>query len=87
MIKQQYLRKCPPLAPDHPLLQAPTITPCAACGQHFAAGDVTTLIELGPGDNREDRKLARAGRSYIAAAVPVHWACATGEEEAHANPS
>lgn len=68
------LRKFDPLAGDHPLLQQD----CPACRQAFTAGDVVTLVTLGPGE--EARRRAREGRPYNAVTAPVHWACATGEE-------
>lgn len=52
---------------------------CPACHKPFKVGDYTTLIELGPGDDRENQEKARAGRPYTAVAVEVHWSCATGE--------
>lgn len=52
---------------------------CPACHKPFKAGDYTTLITLGPGDDPETQELARAGRPYNAVAVEIHWACAGGE--------
>lgn len=49
---------------------------CAACGHIFREGDVTTLIPVGPGDDAIQRAQARAGASYMAAAVLVHVDCA-----------
>jgi hypothetical protein len=70
------MRKFNPLAEDHPLVG----DECPACHKKFVAGDVTTLVELGPGDDKEGRERARDGKPYKAVAMPVHWACATGEE-------
>jgi hypothetical protein len=67
-----------PLAPDHPLAKDGQ---CQACNVPFQAGDWVTLIALGPGDDPEARAKARAGRPYNAVALPVHWACATGETD------
>lgn len=53
--------------------------PCAACGKAFAQGQCFGLVGVGPGDDEEEQAKARAGRPYNAVAVPVHWACATGE--------
>ena len=54
---------------------------CAACHQRFELGEAHTLVPLGPGNNPEARTKARAGARYESyAAVPVHWACATGQE-------
>ena len=54
--------------------------PCAACQMKFKAGNYTTLIALGPGDSKEQRERARAGRAFDAVAVEVHWVCATGQQ-------
>ena len=56
-------------------------TLCPACHQPFKKGDFTTLISLGPGEDKEARKRISQGRPYNAVALEVHWACATGEEE------
>lgn len=73
------LRKFSPLGSAHPAVTKPMT--CPACDQHFKEGDVTTLVELGPGNNPEAQRLARSGQAYTAVASIVHWACATGEEE------
>lgn len=52
---------------------------CPACHRSFEAGDYTTLIALGPGDDLEEQDKAAAGVGYIAVGVEVHWACATGD--------
>lgn len=57
-----------------------TYPPCPACGDWFVAGDYTTLIVLGPGDDPEYRQRCREGRVYNAVAIEVHAACATGDE-------
>lgn len=49
---------------------------CAACGHIFREGEVTTLIPVGPGDDEIQRAQARAGASYMSAAVLVHVECA-----------
>jgi hypothetical protein len=54
---------------------------CPACHTAFVAGDWTTLVPLGPGGSTYERGRARAGRPYNAAAVEVHWACATGQDD------
>jgi|GEM_PF-3404492 len=71
-------RKYPPLKSDHPFVRGPQ--QCAGCGQPFEAGDVTTLVMIGPGGSEESRKRAREGRAYNAIARPAHYACVTGEE-------
>ena len=65
-----------PLIADHPAVTNGEI--CPACKKKFVAGDVTTLIELGPGDDPKQQRAAREGRSYSAVAALVHWQCATG---------
>jgi hypothetical protein len=67
-----------PITTDH--LSIEPHLRCAACHQPFQLGEDHTLIPLGPGANPESRAKARAGLAYPAAAAPVHWACATGEE-------
>ena len=52
--------------------------PCLACKKPFAENDMTALIPLGPGDNKEAQEKARTGRSYNAVAVEIHYVCATG---------
>ena len=70
-------QKMGPLAPDHPLLEGV----CSACQEAFFAGQFITLIPVGPGSDEEERHKARTGRPYIAVALPVHWSCATGEDD------
>lgn len=69
------LPKFGPKADDHPSGGKP----CPACHVEFKAGDYTTLIALGPGNDPESQERARAGRVYNAVAVEVHWTCATGQ--------
>lgn len=71
-------RKFNPLSETHPLVT--DSVECPACKKFFVAGDVTTLVILGPGDDPENQQKAREGRAYNAVGVPVHWKCATGEE-------
>lgn len=70
------IRKFGPKTSDHPSIG----TECPACDEPFVAGDYTTLIALGPGNDTEAREKARNGGFYNAVAVEVHYACATGEE-------
>ena len=49
--------------------------PCVACHKPLKVGDFTCLISLGPGDDEEERKLARAGRPYVSVAAEIHWEC------------
>lgn len=72
----QELRRLGPKLAGHPSIG----TSCTACQKKFVAGDYTTLVNLGPGDDAEGRQRARAGLAHNAVAVEVHWACATGEE-------
>jgi hypothetical protein len=69
-------RKFGPKKADHPSIDEL----CPACRKPFKEGDYTTLIALGPGDDKETQERAREGRVYNAVAVEVHWKCATGEE-------
>ena len=68
--------KMGPLELDHPLIG----DLCPACNVPFKEGELVTLVVLGPGDDPEERKKAREGEPYHAVALPLHWACATGEE-------
>lgn len=72
------LKKMGPLADTHPMVNDEST--CPACNKRFHAGDFVTLVSLGPGDDPEERARARAGRHFNGIALPVHWACATGEE-------
>lgn len=53
--------------------------PCPACQKPFAAGDYTTIVVLGPGDDPEARERRDDGRAYNAVAVEVHFDCAAAE--------
>lgn len=64
-----------PKTAEHPSVG----NPCPACQVPFKAGDYTTLVMLGPGDDDEAQERAREGRAYTAAAVEAHWTCVTGE--------
>lgn len=68
------LRPFPPLVPS----QVRREHLCGACGLLFEAGDITTLIPLGPGDDRQHQDKAARGETYNAVAAVVHWTCATG---------
>ena len=67
------MRKFGPKKHDHPSIGQE----CPACGKVFNAGDYTTLIALGPGDDPEEQAKARTGKPYNAVAAEVHWNCAT----------
>ena len=71
----QSLRCFGPKTADHPSVGQK----CPACQKPFRPGDFTTLVPVGPGDDPEEQEKCREGRGYIAAAVEVHWSCATGE--------
>ena len=49
---------------------------CSACSIPFKVGDFTTLIPLGPGNDKEARDKATQGKPYNAVAVEVHYKCA-----------
>lgn len=70
------MRKFGPKQQDYP----EDYPKCPACQQAFKKGDFSTLIMLGPGDNEEEQKKAKAGRPYNGVAMEVHWTCATGEK-------
>jgi hypothetical protein len=70
-------RKFEPLSGTHPLVGSDF---CPGCLQRFAAGDVTTLVAIGPGNDEAEREKLRTGRVYNAVAVAAHYACVTGEE-------
>jgi hypothetical protein len=72
------LRAFDPLSSDHPLVG----DVCPACGERFKAGDRTTLIPVGPGEDEESQRKHAQGRWYSAVAVPVHAACAGVAEKA-----
>jgi hypothetical protein len=71
------MRKFGPKSDGHPSIG----TKCPACQQEFEAGDYTTLVALGPGDDPEEQAKAKALRPYNAVAVEVHWKCAGGTGE------
>ena len=52
---------------------------CPACRKSFNEGDYTTLIALGPGDDKDAQKKAREGKPYNAVALEVHYDCAGGK--------
>lgn len=66
---------------NNPLLHQLPAAQCPACGEYLVLGDFYTLVPIGPSPDPEERRKARNGRCYDAVALPVHWACATGEEE------
>lgn len=70
------MRTFGPKKADHPSVGEP----CPACHKPFAAGDMTALVPLGPGDDPEEQRRAREGRAYNAIAVEVHAGCAGAEE-------
>lgn len=49
---------------------------CAVCGCVHAAGDVVTVIPLGPGADVEHQAKAQAGGWYSCLGVVGHAACA-----------
>ncbi len=75
-----HLRKMEPLLEDHPILEDTELPMCFACGVDLEAGDVITLVPVGPGPDTTEQKRASSHQWFAACAVPVHWVCATGEE-------
>ena len=71
------MRKFGPKIADHPSIGEI----CPACRKPFQAGDYTTLVCLGPGDDKEEQEKAISGRAYNAVAAEVHWACAGSPTE------
>jgi hypothetical protein len=69
-------RKFGPMTADHPSIGQT----CPGCSQPIAAGDYTTLVVVGPGDDPEERERKRNGRFYNAVCVIAHWGCVTGED-------
>jgi hypothetical protein len=74
--RESTMRKMGPLGKDAP----PIGQECPGCKKLFVEGDYVMLITIGPGDDPEQRERCRNNRPYNAVALPVHWACATGEE-------
>lgn len=67
-------RNYPPLKPDHPLVRS--ASRCPICASPFAAGDVTTMVNLGPTPtDREALRCARDGEAYNSRALVVHSDC------------
>ena len=64
-------RRFGPKAADHPSIGER----CPACHEPFKEGDYTTLILIGPGNDKEEKAKARDGRTYNAVCVEVHWEC------------
>ncbi len=69
------LQRYGPKLANHPSVGAD----CPACHTLLMAGDYTALIMLGPGADKDARDRAASGQPYNAAAVEVHYACATGK--------
>ncbi len=68
------VRRFGPKKADHPSIGKE----CHACHENFVEGDYTTLVALGPGDDKEAQERARNGRAYNAVAIEVHYSCAAG---------
>lgn len=62
---------------------APEPLRCAACSSLIVWGQHATLVMVGPGIDPFQRARCYAGRAYNAQALPVHWACATGDCTPH----
>lgn len=61
-----------PKTADHPSIG----NECHGCRRVFVAGDFTTLVIIGPGDDPEEHEKALAGRAHNAIAIEVHAYCA-----------
>ncbi len=66
------MRPFAPLPDDHPSVGQL----CAVCGCMHVAGDVVTVIPLGPGADEEHQARALDGRWYTCLGVVGHAACA-----------
>jgi hypothetical protein len=53
---------------------------CPACDRAIRAGDMVSVLVLGPGADPDARAKAKAKQPYDAACAEVHWACRTGDE-------
>jgi len=73
-MSNESFRKFGPKSADHPSIGVF----CPGCQQPFKAGDYTTLVAIGPGDDPDARRHARKGRAFNAIAVEAHWDCVTG---------
>ena len=51
---------------------------CPGCKEPILVGEYVTLLAVGPGDDPEQRRKARAGRPYNAVAIIAHYECVTG---------
>lgn len=73
--------KFAPLPADHPLVteHEADAERCPGCHRRFIAGDITTIVVIGPGDDPEAQRKAREGHPYNAVGVVAHWSCVTGE--------
>jgi hypothetical protein len=70
------LRKREPLASNDPVIGAT----CEGCQKLFKPGDVIALVPLGPGGDPANRAACLEGAAHQVVSIPVHWACATGQE-------
>ena len=64
-------RRFGPKKADHPGIGQE----CQACHLPFIEGDCTTLVLLGPGNDKEARERRDLGRPYNAIAIEIHWDC------------
>jgi len=69
--RKAHMRKLGPKPKDHPSVG----DKCPACQKPLRGGDFTTLVNLGPGDNKEARALRDQGRAYNSIACEIHWEC------------
>lgn len=70
-------RKSGPKQADHPSVGEK----CPACKKPFKAGDYTTLVCLGPGDDEEARWQRDEGRPHNVVSLEIHWECSEQKED------
>lgn len=70
-------KKWGPIPNDHPVVKEGL--QCPGCTQRFVQGNFITAIVIGPGTDKNERRMARTGSTYTAVTIPAHWECVTGE--------
>lgn len=78
MTDDEIMRGFTTLAAEHPLVTDGTI--CGRCLKGFEAGQYVTL-DLLPPEDPEQKERMLSGRLFRTEGLPVHWSCATGEQE------
>jgi hypothetical protein len=51
---------------------------CPGCRKPFIVGCYTTMVDIGPGGDVEQRRLKLRGWPYRAVVIEAHWGCVTG---------